>query len=516
MAVGLVVFVVTGLVGTGVAHAGTGPASTPRQGGTMTVLEGSTFAGAWPLGLDPATNTSDAADEPYMDAIYGTLFDAQLGGKIVPDLATGYTISTDAKTVTIDLRHGVVFSDGTPFNSQAVAYNITQDLMPQYANIADPFFPVASMTTPDDYTVVLHLSKPFSPIIDAFPGEAPNWIASPTAIQKMGLKQFALAPVGAGPFKVVSDNPNAELVVNKNPTYFQKGKPYLNEIDFKVVGTDNSALDALETGGGDVYQFFGTPSLIAQAKKQVNVLAVPPSAPLDIQLNTSIPPFNNLLAREAVSYAVDQAGISKALSYGTGVVTQSPSGPASLVYMQKVPGYHAYNLAKAQALVKQLGGLTFTYDGGNLGSGALVSTALLADFKRAGMNVQLNSLNTLQAILQAFLSNKWQAIGQGVGGPNPAVGAGSLGWRYLSTGPFTGVHDSTLDAMINQATSTVNVSEQKAIYKRIFTYIAQQAYTPLLYAAPGYNLAVHSAHGPGLDSVQQSVAPLWQDAWLSS
>jgi peptide/nickel transport system substrate-binding protein len=144
MAAGLAAFVVTGLVGTGAAQASTKAASTPRHGGTMTVLESSTFAGAWPVGLDPATNTSDAADEPYMDAIYGTLFDYGLGNKIIPDLATGYTISPDAKTVTINLRHGVVFSDGTPFNSQAVEYNMTQDLLPANANIADPFFPVAS------------------------------------------------------------------------------------------------------------------------------------------------------------------------------------------------------------------------------------------------------------------------------------------------------------------------------------------------------------------------------------
>jgi peptide/nickel transport system substrate-binding protein len=481
----------------------------------MTVLEASTFAGAWPVGLDPATNTSDAADEPYMDAIYGTLFDFGLNNKIIPDLATGYTISPDAKTVTINLRRGVEFSDGTPFNSQAVAYNITQDLMPQYANIADPFFPVASITEPNSYTVVLHLSKPFSPIIYALFGEAPNWIASPTAVQKMGLKQFALTPVGAGPFKVVTDNPNAELILKRNPLYFQKGKPYLNELDFKVVGSDTSALDALETGGGDLYQFFGTPQLLPSARKHVRVLTVPPSAPLDIQLNTSIPPFNNILAREAVSYAIDVPAMSKALSAGTGIVTQSPSGPASLVYMPKVPGYPSYNLAKAKALVKQLGGLSFTYDGGTLGAGAEVSTALVADWRRAGMNVQLNTLNTLQAILEAFSSNKWQAIGQGVGGPNPAVGAGSLGWRYLSTGPFTGVHDPTLDAMINQATSTVSLSQQKAIYRRIFTYIAQKAYTPFLWASPGWTLSVNSAHGPGISTNQPSVAPLWQDAYVS-
>jgi peptide/nickel transport system substrate-binding protein len=513
-AASLAVFLVTALVGTGAAHAATRENSSPQHGGTLTALETASFAGAWPVGLDPATNTSDAADQPYMDAIYGTLFEEGSAGKIIPDLATGYSISSNAMTVTIDLRKNVMFSDGTPFNAEAVDYNITQDLLPQYANIADPFFPVASISTTNDYPVVLHLSKPFQPIIDAFPGEAPNWIASPTAIQKMGIKQFALTPVGAGPFKVVSDTPNAELVVQKNPTYWEKGKPYLNEIDFKVVGNDNSALDALQTGGGDMVQYFGTPSLISSAKSKVNVETVPPSAPLDLQLNTSIPPFNNAQARQAIYYATDQNGISKALSYGSGVVTQSPSGPGSVVYMKTVPGYRTFNINKAKQLVQQMGGLSFTFDNVGLGASALVGQALVADFRRAGMNVTVDNLNTLQAILEAFSSNKWQTIVQGVGGVNPAVGAGSFGWRYLSSGPFTGVHDPTLDNMINEATGTTDVSQQYSDFKKIFSYISDHAYTPLIYAGPLWTLSVHTAHGPGVDT--NLPAPYWEDAWVSS
>jgi peptide/nickel transport system substrate-binding protein len=489
-------------------------ATGPHRGGTLTVLEGAAFAGAWPVGLDPATDTSEGADAPYMDAIYGTLFNLGTGGKIIPNLATGYKFSSDLMSVTIALRHGVLFSDGTPFNAQAVAYNISQDILPQYANIADPFLPIASITTPDDYTVVLNLKKPFSPIISAFIAEAPNWIASPTAVQKMGLKQFALTPVGAGPFTVVQDNPNAELVVKRNPHYWETGKPYFDEIDFKVVGTDSSAVDALKTGQGDVYQFFGSPQLLPSIQKDLQVTSVPATSPLDIQLNTTIPPFNNQVAREAVYYAIDQAAISKALSYGTGIVTQSPSGPGSVVYSPKVSGYRSYNLNKAKALVKQLGGLSFAYDyGSGLGSGSLLATALAADFKAAGMDVTLNPLNTLQAILQAFTSNKWQSIGQGAGGTNPTVGFGSFGWRYLSTGPFTGVHDPALDAMINQSTSTPSGPQQNAIFKRIFTYISQMAYTPFIYAAPGYTISTHSVHGPGISTTQLSV--LWQDLYKS-
>ena len=99
-----------------------------KAGGSLTVLEGKGFSGDWPFGLDPATNTDGAADQDYMNAVYGQLFELGANGKIINDLATSGTISPDGKTVTIKLRQGVQFSDGRPFNAAAVAWNFTRDL----------------------------------------------------------------------------------------------------------------------------------------------------------------------------------------------------------------------------------------------------------------------------------------------------------------------------------------------------------------------------------------------------
>src|SRR6476619_5418643 len=109
---------------------GNTPASStaPKTGGSLTVLEGAGFAGDWPAGLDPATNINGAADQSYMDAVYGELFELGPKGKIINDLATGYSFSNDAKTITITLRQGVKFTDGTPFNADAVVWNIKRDL----------------------------------------------------------------------------------------------------------------------------------------------------------------------------------------------------------------------------------------------------------------------------------------------------------------------------------------------------------------------------------------------------
>jgi peptide/nickel transport system substrate-binding protein len=142
----------------------------PKTGGTLTVLENTGGIGNWPNGLDPATNVCCLVeDEPYNDAIFGQMFTQDAHGKAVPDLATGYKFLNGNKTVDIFLRHNVKFTDGTPFNAAAVEWNINRDLLPQNGrqNLFTSF-PVQSVTTQGPYTVVLHLTKPFAPIINSF------------------------------------------------------------------------------------------------------------------------------------------------------------------------------------------------------------------------------------------------------------------------------------------------------------------------------------------------------------
>jgi peptide/nickel transport system substrate-binding protein len=102
------------------------------------VLESKGHAGDWPAGLDPATDPSSVPNQDMMEAIYGQLFELGANGQAIPDLATGYTFSPDAKDVTITVRQGVTFSDGTLFNAQAVLFNWNRDFGPAGAKSGAP------------------------------------------------------------------------------------------------------------------------------------------------------------------------------------------------------------------------------------------------------------------------------------------------------------------------------------------------------------------------------------------
>lgn len=477
------------------ALGGSANASEPTKGGSLTVLENN--IGEWPVGLDPATNTSDLADAPYMNAIYGTLFDQAPDGKLVPNLASGYKFINGGKGFEIFLRHGVTFTDGTPLTAQVVDWNITRDLAPSNGCICDTNFPVASISTPNRYTVILNLSKVFAQVEYAFNGEAPNWIASETAVQKMGEKAFELKPVGAGPFEVASNSPNTKLVLKRNGSYWQQGHPYLNSLTFQIVGSDASGYDALQSGQAQVYQNYTTYTGIKSLSHGIKVAKLGSIGPNDLQFNTTAPPFNNILAREAIYYATNAAPISKSIAAGLGTVAENPTVPGGLYYEQTVPGYRGYDLAKAKALVKQLGGLNFTLTNVTGTASNNIVSALASEWAQAGITAKLNPV-TLTQIIQTFFANNrrgnWQAIQQGAGGLDPIIGNG-FNFRFLSTSPFTGVHDPTLDALAARAEATLDPEKQKQIYDQIWKYMSDKAYGPFLFSVPTLDLYVPSVSG---------------------
>jgi peptide/nickel transport system substrate-binding protein len=480
-------------------------AATSGGGGSIKVLEPSANYGSWP-GLDPGTDTSDAANQDYLNAIYGELFEQGPKG-VIPDLASGYTLTNDLKTLTIHLRRGVTFTDGTPFNAQAVVYNFKRDLDPKNACICLPSFPVASITSPNQYTVVMNLSRSFAPIVSSFFAEAPNWIISPTALAKMGEAAFALKPVGAGPFTVVTDAPSSTLTLKRNPNYWQKGLPYLDTINFASVGTDQSAYNALLAGQGQAYQEFATYTLIPTVKKHLKLTAVLPSGTgaSAVQLNTTTAPFNNLKAREAMYYATNPGPINKALYGGLATPTQSLRSPGELFFEPKVPGYRTYNLAKAKALVQQLGGLSIQLDG--MTTGGSLATAVAGEWAQAGIKTTIN-LESFEANIADYKTNDWQVKFSAGGGYDPGILLGLNFW-YASDAPFTGNHDATLNNLIQKGVSVASTKARAAIYKQIYKYISDNAYSPVLFSAPLYNLSVPGVSGPGLTT--QGPQILWQE-----
>ncbi len=489
------------------SSASSGPA---KPGGSLTVLESSGFAGDWPTGLDPATNTNGAADQSQMNAVFGQLWELQGNGHLTPDLATGYTFSNGGKTATIKLRSGVKFSDGTPFNAAAVVFNWKRDLASPCT--CKPIIEVAGISAPSPDTVKLDLKVPDGAFINQLQDSNFSWIASPTALKKLGEKNFKLKPVGAGPFTVVSDTLSNTLVLKKNPTYWKSGRPYLDGLTFKTTSGDETALEAMQSGQGDAYEGMSTLQLVNSFKSKFSVVAEPSTSPYDIQLNTKIPPFNDKRARLAIYYATNTQLLDQKLFNNQYKVVQGFTAPGGLFYNPTVPGYPTYNLAKAKALVKQLGGLNINFFTITQPATHDMMVAMQQMWKQAGINASIH-FYSLASLIQQF-QGKWQIAFQTAGAWDPAGGVG-LAFRFVSNSPFSGVHDPKLDKLILGASGEVNPAARKKLYDQAAQYIAQNAYGPFLFPISNYNIATHGVQGPGLTTPIPSVAVnpevLWEE-----
>ena len=512
--------------------------SQPKQGGSITVLESKGYSGDWPYGLDPATNVDAVPNQDMMEAIYGQLFMLGPGGKIEPDLATGYSFSPDAKTVTITLRQGVKFTDGTPFNAQAVLYNWNRDFGPLAvkAGIAprwtvartDPKDPTSApvkgaIVATGPYTLVVHQNVPNAAFVNQLFDTIPTWIGSPAAIEGMGEQSFAKMPVGAGPFVVESDSYSNQVVVKRNPAYWQTGRPYLDQITFKTAGTDETALETMLAGGAQVYGGLGETALIDEAEQHFQVLDQPGTSPYDLQLNTAIAPFNNAKAREAIYAATDFAPILQHIFGNRYPVVEGFTGPGGICYQQYVPGYQGYNLTLAKQLVQQSGLDKVTINLGTISSSPVAvetTQALATEWAAVGIKTTLQSY-VLNGLIQAFYKNNgkwWQSMVQTAGAFDPAGGIG-VAFRFSSESPFSGVHDPKLDTLLNQAQGSTSLATRCTYYRQAQAYIAKNYYGPFYFSLNPTNVSAKGIGGPGLTSAVPAVAVTptipWESVWYN-
>jgi peptide/nickel transport system substrate-binding protein len=435
----------------------------------------------WP-GLDPATDSQDAADGDYMDSVYGQLFEQGPHNTVLPDEATGSSLSNHNLTVTITLRKGLKFSDGTPFNSQAVVTSIQRDLNP--ANVCScqsTFADVSSVNTKGNLAFQLQLKSPFAAVIPAFLGDGLNWTISPSALSSMGEVAFAQHPVGAGPFTVVSNTASASLTVTANPHYWQ-GAPYLHQITFISVGTSESAYEALQSGSVQFVTGPLDPSVVQEARSARQLLTAPGTSAITAQLNTKVAPFNNVLAREAAYYALDPKLLLKSVGLNNGVVTETPGGPADSFWQKTIPNYRSFDLAKAQKLVQQAGPIKVTLT--TTGNPSIVwADAIANEWNAAGMTVTVSLIARTQ-LVSNYQTGNWTASVQLLGNADPSIGVGGMADRMVGGGEFSGVDDPTLNGLLERAAQLAAPATRAKLYSEAYALMNKDAYAPFIVSVP--------------------------------
>ena len=331
-----------------------GPAIAQKKGGTLTVGLELDIPGFDPLKV----GVYDTAANIAASLILETLVAPDENGKAKPRLALSWTNSDDFRTWTFKLRPDVKFHDGTPFNAQAVAWNYARQKDPKN-NCRCAFYVanILSVQAPDDLTVVYNLKDPQVTLPDQLTRPSQNSsMHSPTAVEKLG-DDYNKHPVGTGPFVLKSWTAGDRMVVERNPNYWDKGKPYLDRVVLRPLPDSQSRFASLKAGETDLVwadEYEADNIQRAQKDSTLQVLSYAGSGAAVDLFNTKEPPFDDVRVRRALVMALDRKKMSQAITNGLARPARNPYGDGSWVKC-KDDGALPEDAKKAADLIKEYG-----------------------------------------------------------------------------------------------------------------------------------------------------------------
>lgn len=483
------------------------------SGGTDSNAAQTITVGGWDFNtLDPGATVGFLGPElPMVQPLYGALFDppATAGGAYVPDLATSYSYAKDLKSVTITLRPGETFQDGTPFNAAAIVWNIQR-----YAGAVSPnkqwYSDIASATAAGADTVKVTFTHPDATFINMLAYTSGGLMSSPAAFKAAGSAKYGLHAVGAGPFQVSSFTPGQNLALVPFPKYWNASKVKLTSLKYINTPVDASVTyQDLVSGSIDSVTLGATSApanVLQQAKgnSSLSMVPGPDTTYLFMALNSASKPFSNPLAREAVAYCTDRDALATAISPGFLKPAFIAGGSGTLYYpfggaSGAASAYpYPYNVAKAKALVAQLGGLNFKF----INFGGLydtISNALAQSWKACGINAQVSTV-TGPALEQAFATGGFDMAFTVEGGLSSPIFYRSFQQAGTPQGLYTTVPlHSDIPGLVSQVYQTTDTSQLQSLFTSLYTDINKEAATIPVVSGPNYSISGHCVTGINLN-----------------
>lgn len=343
------------------------------------------------LTLDPTLDTS-----PISFNVFRNIFDAltriDADGSVKPLIATSWVSSDGAKIWDFTIRSNVKFHNGQPLTPQDIVWSYQHVAAETKSPVRTYISKVESVEALGNDKVRFKLTEPYSPfdrqvsLISILPQKA---------FEEMGAQQFALTPVGAGPFKVVRWVKDDRVELQSFADYWD-GAPRIKTVIFKPVPSEASRSSALSSGELDVVPIL-PPAMVASlsTREGVQVEKVPSNKVVYVGFDTNNPLLSNVAIRQAVDLAIDRTAISTRLLRGLGVPAGEILSPVTFGYTNKIPP-SKYDPARAKELVASSGykgeKITLQYPTNNLAFGSEVAQSIASYLSAVGINVELQGM----------------------------------------------------------------------------------------------------------------------------
>jgi peptide/nickel transport system substrate-binding protein len=445
-----------------VVSLGAGSAEAQKKGGVLKFATPSVRPG-----LDPAhTRTGDAYMLTGMIFSNLTRIDHEL--KPQPQLASSWDTNADSSEWTFHLVKNAKFTNGRAVTADDVKFTIDRVLDPKTGSRgAKAIGPIKEVVVKDPHTVVFKLAGPYADLALQLGNTFARIVA------KENVPDIGTKPVGSGPFILKEYVPGNKAVLVRNPDYFEKGLPYLDEVHQIYIKEYAAQVSALKTGEIDI-MYFAPAEIIPDLKKEpkidVKVVSAPSFQPLIMWVTEK--PFNDVRVRQALRFAVDRQAMMEASTGGLGVLgNDTPVSPSNPYYNKALP-QRKRDVAKAKKLLAEAGfpkGVDITLytstQRPGLEPAALVAQQSVAD---AGFRVKIESVDIARLYKDVIPKPKPFAISHNNWFGRPTVD------ESLSPFYFTGSHwnytkysTPEVDKLLDQARAKTDFAERKKLYDKV-------------------------------------------------
>ena len=359
------------------------------------------------LPFDPTRATNADIGDMLGQLLDDSLLRRQPDGSLAPALATAAVI-INPQTISVTLRPGVTFQDGTPLDAAAVKFTLLRNSAEENVVFSAPIHDIASVDLTGDLSLTIHLSKPDAGAFYPSLADLTTMPVSPTAVRRNNPNPVA-NPLGAGPFRVKEYVPGQSLMLVKNADYWDAKDIRLGGIDFvNEPSSGPAAIDALKAGTvdaitSDVSELGGLTGDNIQTS-----IASSLTAKEYFPLCATSGPLRDLRVRQALSFALDRNAINQAIAQGRGEPAWALVPSANSLYSTDLTGYYAYNPTKAKQLLTAAGyakGLNLTMVPGLSGDLQRLALIVQQEWKAIGVNLTLRTLSPATYVQDVFINH---------------------------------------------------------------------------------------------------------------
>ncbi|MGI3167585.1 ABC transporter substrate-binding protein [Pseudooceanicola sp. C21-150M6] len=307
-----------------------------------------------PSSLDPTTGGA-GSDHVFLYNFYDTLVDwepATLAPK--PGLAESWEF-TDPQTLVLKLVSGATFHDGTPFNAEAVKFNLDRNRTAQLSNIKKDVANVAEVEATDELTVTLKLSAPDT-ALPLILSDRAGMMVSPTALGNDPEANVDRAPVGTGPWKFVSWTDGEQVTGERFAEHWRDGVPGVDGIQLFIIPESATGLRAIQSGQVDLaYQLDERQQQLVDKMPNLTLVAGPTLYIYQVYVNSARGPLQDVRVRRAMSMAIDRDAYVQVTQAGVGEPAYMNLPKAHWAFSEEAAALTTFDVDGAMELMKEAG-----------------------------------------------------------------------------------------------------------------------------------------------------------------